>query len=57
MSKNIKELSLSLCGSDHCPSLTVYEKEVIFKDDFGGEVKLTLGEFAILKDNIKNNRL
>lgn len=57
MSKNIKELSLSLCGSDHCPSLTVGEKEVIFKDDLGGKVTLTLEEFDILKDNIKNNRL
>ena len=57
MTKNIKEVSLTLCNPGHCPSLTVGEKEVVFKDDFGGKVKLTREEFDILKGKIKEGHL
>lgn len=32
MTKNLKEVTLNLCGSDHCPTIAVGEKEVVFKE-------------------------
>ncbi len=57
MAKNMKEVSLTLCSPGHCPTIAVGEKEVMFKDDFGGKVRLTREEFDILKGKIKEGQL
>lgn len=57
MAKNMKEVTLALCGEGHCPTIAVGEKEVVFKDDFGGRVNLTNKEFDILKEKIKSGQL
>lgn len=50
MGQGVKDKTIALCGGDSCcPTVTLGEKEVILRDDFGGEIHLTLEQFQDLK--------
>lgn len=56
MEKN-KSVTL-LCGKgDCCPKVIIKKDQVVITDDYGGRVKLTHKEYAILKEKIKIGKI
>lgn len=55
--KNQKVVTL-ICDDCHCcPEVIVDQNQVMIKDDFGGKVKLSKEQFALLKEKVSKGEL
>ena len=55
--KKLKEVVLCDDDGHCCPMVSVSSEGVSIRDDFGGSVKMTSGQFRILKEKISKGEL
>jgi hypothetical protein len=53
----VTKVTLCLTGGATCPTVEISATRVDFRDDFGGHVRLTREEWAMLVSKIKQDEL